>query len=284
MTVFKAACVQMNSGSDMAANIATADRLIRQAAAQGAAFITLPENVSLMKEHGTSFDGHIYSEAEHPALIGFAKVAKECNAHVLVGSLAVAKGDKLANRSYLINAQGQITARYDKIHLFDATLSTGESYMESRRFAPGDEAVVAQLPWAKLGMTICYDLRFPVLHRMLAKAGAQILTIPAAFTRPTGEAHWHVLLRARAIETGCYVIAPAQYGVHPGERKTYGHSLIIDPWGKIIAEAPAEEEAVIVAEMDVAKVSEARTRVPALVHERVFEVRIQGTGFGIQEE
>lgn len=272
MGIYKAACVQMNSGSDMAANIEVAERLIRQAAAQGAAFITLPENVSLMKEHGTSFDGHIYAESDHPALVGLSRVAKECKVHVLVGSLAVAKGDKLANRSYLLNAEGVITARYDKIHLFDATLSTGESYMESRRFAPGDEAVVASLPWGKLGMTICYDLRFPVLHRMLAKAGAHIISIPAAFTRPTGEAHWHVLLRARAIETGCYVIAPAQYGVHPGERKTYGHSLIIDPWGQIIAEAPAEEEAVIVAEIDPAKVTEARSRVPSLVHERVFSV------------
>jgi predicted amidohydrolase len=210
-------------------------------------------------------------EASHPALAAFRALARETGAWLLAGSLHVKleDEDRLANRSYLVNPEGEVAAKYDKIHMFDVDLPSGESYRESKNFRPGGEAVLAELPWCRLGMTVCYDLRFPQLYRALAKAGAEVLTIPSAFTRPTGRAHWHALMRARAIETGCYVLAAAHCGEHAGGRKTYGHSLIVAPWGEIVAEA-GEEPGVIVAELDLAKGAEARGRVPSLGHDRDF--------------
>jgi predicted amidohydrolase len=211
-------------------------------------------------------------EADHPAIPFYAGLAKETGAWLLIGSLAVKLDDAtLANRSYLLAPSGAIAARYDKIHMFDVDLAGGESYRESATYRPGRQAVLTDLPWARLGMTICYDMRFAYLYRALAKAGAQVITVPAAFTVPTGRAHWHVLLRARAIETGCFVVAAAQCGTHDNGRKTYGHSLIVSPWGEILAEA-GEEPGVIVAEIDVAKVEEARRAVPSIEHDRAFEL------------
>jgi predicted amidohydrolase len=179
------------------------------------------------------------------------------------------EGERLANRSFLIDPAGQIKARYDKIHMFDVDLAGGESYRESATYRPGDRAVLANLPWGTLGMTICYDMRFPQLYRTLAQAGAMFITVPSAFTRPTGQAHWHVLLRARAIETGCFIIAPAQCGEHAEGRKTYGHSLIVSPWGEVLADG-GEQVGISLVEIDATKVREARGMVPALDHDRAF--------------
>lgn len=263
---FKAACIQMNSGDNIEQNIVTACVLVRKAKQQGADFITLPENVALMRKHGESYSHHSYREMDHPALQAFLEVAKEVKAHILVGSLAVRcrAGEKLANRSFLINPLGEVVARYDKIHLFDTDLPDGKSYKESEHFVSGNEAVVTDTPWGRLGMTICYDVRFPHLYRALAQNDAKFITVPSAFTEVTGEAHWHVLLRARAIETGSYIIAPAQYGTHPGARRTYGHSLIVDPWGKILAEASGDSEEVIIAEIDIAYADKVRNSIPAV--------------------
>jgi predicted amidohydrolase len=209
-------------------------------------------------------------EAEHPGVPAFQALAAELKAWLLIGSLAVKLDAKTcANRSFLFDPQGRIAARYDKIHMFDVDLANGETYRESATFRPGEQAVTADLPWGRVGLTVCYDLRFAYLYRALAQAGASFLTVPAAFTVPTGEAHWHVLLRARAIETGCYVFAPAQCGEHAEGRKTYGHSLIVAPWGEVLADG-GEEVGIIYADVDPAKVTKARNMVPALRHDRPF--------------
>jgi predicted amidohydrolase len=179
--------------------------------------------------------------------------------------------DRAANRSFLINRKGEIVARYDKIHMFDVDLASGESYRESRNFRPGELAVIANLPWGRLGLTVCYDLRFPALYRALAEAGVSFLTVPSAFTRQTGEAHWQVLLRARAIENGCFVFAAAQGGRHENGRETFGHSLVVDPWGRILAEG-GTEPGVVIADIDSAAVADARARIPSLQHGRRFEI------------
>jgi predicted amidohydrolase len=262
----------MNSGENMEQNIVTACVLIRKAKQMGADFIALPENVSQMRKSGDSYAHHAHREADHPALQAFLDVAKEVKAYILVGSLAVRcrAGEKLANRSFLINPEGEVVARYDKIHLFDTELPDGRSYKESEHFVNGKEAVVVDTPWGGLGMTVCYDVRFPHLFRALAQKGAKFITVPSAFTQVTGEAHWHVLLRARAIETGSYIIAPAQYGMHPGDRKTYGHAIIIDPWGKVLAEASGDKEEVIVADVDTAYADKVRASIPAVTCEQSF--------------
>ena len=273
MTIdFTAACIQMNSGSDMEDNIATATRLIKTARAHGAEFIALPENVALMKESGTGYDSVAYEETDHPALQAFMLLAKQHKCILLVGSLAIKcpNTDKLANRSYLLSSEGEIIAYYDKIHLFDVELPNGETYKESKHFLHGNQAILASTPLGNIGMTICYDVRFPQLYRTLAQAGAQIITVPAAFTQATGKAHWHSLLRARAIENSCYIIAPTQYGTHPSNRKTFGHALIIDPWGEILAEASEGAEEVITAPITLVKVNETRQRLPSLLHDRGF--------------
>ncbi|HEX4294950.1 MAG TPA: carbon-nitrogen hydrolase family protein [Rhizomicrobium sp.] len=271
MSTFRAACVQLRSSDDVAENIRAASDLIREARAKGADFIATPENTTLMAADGGAKLEKTFGEEADPALPAFRALAEELGAWLLIGSLAI-KTDaaKTANRSFLIDPKGRIAARYDKIHLFDTDPGSGESYRESNTVAGGHRAVAADLPWGKLGMTICYDLRFPRLYRRLAKAGAFMLSVPSAFTETTGKAHWHLLLRARAIENGAFVIAPAQGGIHANGRATYGHSLIVAPWGEILAEA-GTEPGVILAEIDPAAITSARSRVPSLTHDRDFE-------------
>ena len=264
------ACVQLTAGEDMGRNIEAAVGAIRAARQGGADFILTPENVSMMVSDPRQVRGRAESEESHPALGAFRDLAIETGAWLLAGSLAVRlEGDTVANRSILIAPDGAIAARYDKIHMFDVDLPDGESYRESKMYRPGGRAVVAQTPWGGVGMSVCYDLRFAALYRTLAQAGARILTVPSAFTKVTGEAHWHVLLRARAIENGAYVVAPAQCGTHPGGRKTYGHALIVDPWGTVVGEC-GETPGVVYADIDLAAVEQARARVPALAHDRAF--------------
>jgi len=265
-----AACVQVNAGTEIGPNLEAAATLVRRARDAGAEFIALPENVAFIAQGRAKVLARVTPEAGHPALPVFRDLARETGAWLLVGSLGIALEDgRVANRSFLIGADGAVAGRYDKIHMFDVDLPGGESYRESATFRPGERAVVAPTPWGGLGMTVCYDLRFAYLFRALAQGGASLITVPAAFTAPTGRAHWHVLLRARAIETGCFVIAPAQCGTHDEGRKTYGHSLIVGPWGEILAEA-GEEPGIVTATLDLARVAECRAMVPALRHDRPF--------------
>jgi predicted amidohydrolase len=262
--------VQNCAGPEIGPSLEEATALVRAARAQGAELICLPEYFSCLKTSDDQFVIGALSEAEHPALPHFRDLARELGAWLLLGSLAIKAGPgKVTNRSYLVDAAGEIAARYDKLHLFDVDLADGERYRESAAVAPGSNAVVAPTPWATLGLSICYDLRFPYLYRALAQAGAQILTVPAAFARTTGQAHWHVLLRARAIETGCYVLAPCQCGTHGGGRPTYGHSLIVDPWGRILADG-GDEPGIVTATLDLAEVAKARAMIPALQHDRAI--------------
>lgn len=270
----KVACIQMNSINDMDSNIESALMLMDQAVAKGAKLITLPENACFMAENGAELDQHAHEESDHPALLHFAEFAQAHACWVLIGSLAVpsATSGKLANRSFMINESGKIVATYDKIHLYDADVTGGESHKESNRYHAGKEATLVKTPIGMLGLTICYDLRFPHLYRSLAQAGAQILTVPSAFTKFTGAAHWHTLLKARAIETGCFVIAPAQTGTHPAKRETYGHSLIINPWGDIIAEAD-EDPGYIISEIDVNDCDTTRKQLSSLLCNPEFTIK-----------
>ncbi|HMM15560.1 MAG TPA: carbon-nitrogen hydrolase family protein [Parvibaculum sp.] len=268
---FTAACVQLRAGRNVAANIEAAEDLVRQAAEAGATFVATPENTSLMEAERALLFEKAKPEDQDEALRALRAVAREKKIWLLIGSLPIrVADDKLANRSFLVSPEGRIAARYDKIHMFDVDLAGGESYRESRNFAAGESAVTADLPWGRLGLSICYDLRFPQLYRALAHEGARFLTVPSAFTRQTGEAHWHVLLRARAIENGSFVFAPAQGGRHENGRETFGHSLIVAPWGEIIAEA-GTEPGIVTAIVDPAKIEEARGRVPSLKHDRSFD-------------
>ncbi|MGQ9369123.1 carbon-nitrogen hydrolase family protein [Azospirillum sp. ST 5-10] len=280
--VLKAACVQVNAGPEIAPNLTAAGELVRRARDAGADFIATPENVSMIVQGRRKVLDRVRAEGEHPAVPFFAELARETGAWLLAGSLGILldDGERVANRSYLFDATGAVAARYDKIHMFDVDLANGESYRESATFRPGDRAVVADSPWGGIGLSVCYDVRFPQLYRSLAKAGAGILTVPAAFTVPTGRAHWHVLLRARAIETGCFVVAPAQVGTHDQGRKTYGHSLIVSPWGEVLADAGGEEVGIVTAELDLARVAEARGMVPSLTHDRPFAAARAGAPAG----
>lgn len=270
MTAFTAACVQLRSSDDVAENIRTASELIREARAKGADFVATPENTTLMAPDGGAKLERSYAEDADPALPAFRALAEELGIWLLIGSLAIKVSDtKTANRSFLIDPKGRIATRYDKIHLFDVDLPSGEKYRESNTVAGGAAAATAELPWGTLGLTICYDLRFPQLYRALAKSGAFALTVPSAFTETTGKAHWHVLLRARAIENGAFVFAPAQGGHHANGRRTYGHSLIVAPWGEVLAEA-GTDPGVILAEIDPALAADARGRIPNLEHDRPF--------------
>ncbi|WOI52452.1 carbon-nitrogen hydrolase family protein [Parvularcula sp. LCG005] len=269
--------VQMNSGIDRMRNLDEATRLIREAAARGADLIATPEMTTLLDRNSDRLFGNLPAPDAMPEVDAFSALARDLGAHLLIGSMPVAveRGEtrKFANRSFLFGPRGAV-ATYDKIHLFDVDLPTGESWKESNTVAGGDKAVLANTPLGGIGMSVCYDLRFPHHFRRLAQAGASILAVPAAFTVPTGEAHWHVLLRARAIETGSYVIAPAQGGQHEDGRATYGHSLIVDPWGTILAEQPNNQPGVIVADIDLDKVADVRRRVPNLTLDRDVETRI----------
>jgi predicted amidohydrolase len=276
MAAFKAACVQLNAGNDLAANMHAAAAAVREAAAQGAQLIALPEYAALLDGSGRVMRENSYVEAAHPALAGFRELARETSAWLLAGSLTVKLDDAMmANRSYLLAPDGTIAAAYDKIHMFDVTLPSGKVIRESSAYRPGNRAVLAATPWGALGMTVCYDLRFPQLFRALARAGALFLAVPSSFQRETGVAHWHALLRARAIENLAYVIAPAMCGEHPGNRSTYGHSLIIDPWGRIVAEL-GDEPGICYADIDPAEVLRVRAMLPALTHDREFTPPVSG--------
>ena len=270
MTKFRAACVQLRSGDDVAENVRVTAGLIREAAAGGANFIATPENTTLMAPDGGAKLAQSFDEAADPALPVFRELAKELGVWLLVGSLAIKVSDsKTANRSFLIDAKGSIAARYSKIHLFDVDLPSGELYRESNTVAGGGEAVVAKTPWGGLGLSVCYDIRFPQLYRRMAQEGAFAFAAPSAFTETTGKAHWHVLLRARAIENGAFMIAPAQGGTHANGRKTYGHSLIVGPWGDVLAEA-GTDPGIVMADIDPALSAEARAKLPSLRHDREF--------------
>jgi predicted amidohydrolase len=272
MSSFKAACVQMRSGRSVARNVDDAEALIRAAAAAGAGYVLTPEMTTVLDRDKDALLAAIGPEETDSSLQRFRELARELGIHLHIGSMAIKlPDDHIANRSFLIAPNGAIVGRYDKIHMFDVDLSGGESYRESATYRAGDTAVVADLPWTKVGLTICYDVRFPALHRTLAKAGAAVLAVPAAFTKKTGEAHWHVLLRSRAIETGSYVIAAAQAGHHEDGRDTFGHSMVIDPWGKILAEAD-DQPGFIIAEIDPAFSATARQAIPALVNARDFSL------------
>lgn len=271
---FRAGLVQMCSGSDVSENMTSATRLIREAAAAGADYVQTPEITTLMQLEREPLLAATSPEDGNKELAAFRDLARELKIWLHVGSMAVqVSNGRLANRSYVLNPDGEIAARYDKIHMFDVDLPSGESYRESANYQPGDDVVVVNTPWGGLGLTVCYDLRFPQLHRTLAQNGSAFLAVPAAFTKTTGVAHWHILLRARAIESQCFVFAAAQCGLHDNGRATYGHSLIISPWGRILAEGGGEAPGVVVADIDVNEIATVRQRVPSLTHDRPFKLR-----------
>jgi predicted amidohydrolase len=270
-TTFIAAMIQMRAGLLPEPNLDQGARLIREAAAQGASFVQTPEVSNMMQTDRRALFELLQSEDDDRSLGGYRDLARELGIHLNIGSLALrVTPEKAVNRSFLIGPSGDILARYDKIHMFDIDLGGGESYRESANYQPGETAVITDLPWGRLGMTICYDVRFPALYRALAEAGASFLTVPSAFTKKTGEAHWHTLLRARAIENGCFVFAAAQAGLHENNRETFGHSLIVDPWGTVLAEGGGTESGIVLATIDPAKVAMARKTVPSLQHGRRF--------------
>ena len=262
----------MRSGVSPAANLDAAVALIKEAAGAGAEYAQTPEVTNVIDTRRERLLDTVVAEEKDASLARFRELARQLGIYVHIGSLAVkVSPDRAGNRSFLIDRDGEIVARYTKIHMFDVDLANGESYRESRTFRPGEIAVAADLPWGRLGLTICYDLRFPALYRALAEAGASFLAIPSAFTRQTGEAHWHVLIRARAIENGCFILAAAQGGPHENKRETFGHSLIVDPWGRILAEG-GTEPGIVMATVDPAEVARARARIPSLQHGRRFEL------------
>ena len=271
-STFTAGLVQMRSGLSPQANLDAAVKLIGEAKAGGADYVLTPEMTNILEIKRERLFAAIVAEESDVSLAAFRELARKLGIFLHVGSLAIKlSADKAANRSFLIDRHGEIVARYDKIHMFDVDLANGESYRESRNYRPGEIAVVTDLPWGRLGLTVCYDLRFPSLYRALAEAGSTYLAIPSAFTRQTGEAHWHVLNRARAIENGAFVLAAAQGGKHENGRETFGHSLVVDPWGRILAEG-GTEPGVVLATIDPAEAAAARGRIPSLQHGRRFEI------------
>ncbi|MFG1190642.1 carbon-nitrogen hydrolase family protein [Xanthobacter flavus] len=268
--------VQLRSGREPAANLDAAAALIREAARDGARYVQTPEVTNIMELDRKVLFEKLQEEGNDATLAALRQLTRELGITLHIGSLALKVSDaKAVNRGFVIDPDGEITGRYDKIHMFDVDLGNGESYRESNAYRPGERAILTDVDGIRLGMTICYDLRFPSLYRALAEGGAKVLTVPSAFTRPTGEAHWHVLLRARAIENGAYVLAAAQGGRHENGRETYGHSLVVDPWGRVIAEG-GTDPGVILAEIDMAEVAAARARVPSLANGRRFEITEPG--------
>jgi predicted amidohydrolase len=268
--ILRAACIQLNAKPGVAATLDETERWIRAAHAEGATFIATPENTSGMYADRAALIASALPLAEHPGIPRFAGLARETGAWLLAGSFSILLGDgKLANRCFLFDPSGQVAAWYDKIHMFDSDPGDGAPYRESATYEAGSRAVVAETPFGGLGLTICYDVRFPALYATLAREGASLITVPAAFTVPTGKAHWHVLLRARAIETGAFIVAPAQTGEHAGGRRTFGHSLIVAPWGEILADG-GEAEGVVIAELDLDRVAQARRMIRSLHHSRPF--------------
>ena len=272
---FKVGLVQMTSNDVVADNIAVAERLIREAAANGANFVLTPEMTTLLDFGTKQVFKKIAIEEEDRSWRHFAALANELDILLLIGSIAIKNGTKAANRSFLFSPDGEKCATYDKIHMFDVDIPGDKAYRETNAYQAGKEAVLADLPWGKVGLSICYDLRFPYLYRMLSQAGASMLTVPSAFTYVTGKAHWHTLLRARAIENGAYIFAPAQVGDHKNGRKTFGHSLVIDPWGEVVCDG-GEEIGVSIAEIDLDKVQEARKRIASLTHDKKVVIKSVG--------
>lgn len=273
----KTALLQLCSGDDPAQNLPVTIGMMRDAAERGAEFILTPEMTNCMSGSRSWQRDILQDEDTDQTLVALCAEAENLGVWLLIGSLGLTTTDpdgRFANRSILIDPKGQIAARYDKIHMFDVDVSPTETYRESNAYRPGSEAVIAQTPFATIGLTICYDVRFPHLHRELAKAGAEILTVPAAFSPVTGAAHWETLLRARAIETGCYVLAPAQCGTHAtstkATRRTYGHSLVISPWGEVLADG-GETPGIVIIDLDRQEVAKARQRISALTHDREYE-------------
>ena len=271
MTTLKAALVQLRTPASQAAALAQAEPLVRAAARAGAQLIATPEGTNILQRDRKLLFEAVRPLEEDECVLGLRRLAKELGVWILIGSALVRREDgQLANRSALVGADGEIKATYDKIHMFDVDLPTGERHRESAVYTPGERATVAETPWGKIGLSVCYDVRFPHLYRAMAKAGAEIITVPAAFTRPTGEAHWEILLRARAIETAAYVLAPAQGGFHEDGRGTWGRSTIVGPWGEILAKAEDDAPGVITADLDLGAVAKARAAIPALVNDRAF--------------
>ncbi len=269
--MLKVALIQLRTPASQGAALRQAEPLVRRAAAAGAALIVTPEASNIVQRDRARLAAALAPAGEDEAVLGYRALAAELGAWLLIGSALVRRGDgKAANRSMLVDPAGAVAASYDKLHMFDVDLPNGERYRESDAYAPGDRAVVATAAGATLGLTICYDVRFPALYAALARAGAQILTVPAAFTRPTGAAHWEVLLRARAIETGAFVLAAAQGGTHEGGMATWGRSMVVTPWGEILALADHDEPCVLTAELDLALVDKARAAIPALTNARPF--------------
>ena len=271
MSEFRVACLQTCTGTTPKDNLTALTSLIKEAAQEGAEFILTPETCNFMPQNKEARCSTMQSENDDKMVASFAALAADLKITLLAGSFILSgDSDKAVNRSICFNPLGDIVARYDKIHLFDVALDNGERHSESAHYEAGQEAVIADLSFGKLGMTVCYDVRFPALFRSLAMHGADFISVPAAFTKMTGEAHWHVLLRARAIETGCFIFAPAQSGTHENGRKTYGHSVIVSPWGRVLADAGLETQ-IIYADIDTDQVQMARRQIPALEHGRHFE-------------
>ncbi len=275
MTSVKVAAVQLCSGKEPAANIAAMRALVGEAAATGAAYVQTPEMTGMIERDRAALFARLKPEQSDPVVAAARELAMSLSIHLHVGSTAILLPDgKVANRAFLFAPNGDLVATYDKIHMFDVDLDKGESWRESSTYAPGERAVVAELPFGKLGFAVCYDLRFPQLFRAEALEGAEILTAPAAFTRQTGQAHWHVLLRARAIENGAFLVSAAQAGLHEDGRETFGHSMIVDPWGKILAEAVTDGPQVIHAQIDLSEVAVARKKIPNLNNARAFSTSV----------
>lgn len=269
----RTALIQMSSTPEASDNLAVAEGLIHEAVAEKARFVLTPEVTALMEPDRDRLLSKVVPEQEDTALARLRDIAAGAGIWLLIGSLAVRAGpDRVANRSFLVDDKGRIVSRYDKIHLFDVDLGDGKEYSESRTYEAGREGRIAETPWGKIGLSICYDLRFPQLYRAYGQAGASMIAVPSAFTRATGEAHWHVLLRARAIETGAYILAPAQCGVHISGRETYGHSLIVDPWGRVVGDG-GMDPGVVVADLDFDEVAKMRSRIPSLMQDVAFELK-----------
>ncbi|MEM8813827.1 MAG: carbon-nitrogen hydrolase family protein [Pseudomonadota bacterium] len=277
MAAFKAALIQMRSTVDIDRNVAAVTESVREAACSGAQYVQTPEMTNIVQLDPKALFGAIEPEQGNRALAAMTDLARDFGIWLHIGSFSIKlDSGRAANRAYVIAPTGSIVARYDKIHMFDVDLDGGESYRESKVYRPGDSAITVDLPWGQLGLSICYDLRFPNLYRQMAEAGARFLAVPAAFTAQTGRAHWHVLQRARAVETGCFVLAAAQGGKHEDGRSTFGHSLIVDPWGEVLAELPHDEPGVAIATIDPAAIDKARSRVPSLNNGRRFDLVKEG--------
>jgi predicted amidohydrolase len=274
MEKYKIACLQANTGNDLAANLATVTAMMREAAANGARWILTPEYTLMMDGSGRVMRDNALPADGGASLARLCELARELKAWLLIGSLTLRTGDeddtRIVNRSFLVSDAGEVAASYDKIHMFDATLPDGKVIRESSAYRPGAKAVVIGTPLGQVGLTVCYDLRFPHLFRALAQAGAEVITVPSSFQRQTGKAHWHALLQARAIENGCWVIAPAMCGEHAGNRQTFGHSLVVNPWGEVVADG-GEAPGIVHAEIDVARVAKVRGMIPSLMHDRDYE-------------